>query len=86
MQTKWSLSEYENPKRYDIENKSLSDFPFLLSWAQKLNIQNEWVLDIACGTGRITIPFIENGYQMIGVEYMKECLLKRREKLRIVRR
>lgn len=25
---KWSLSEYENPKRYDIENKSLSDFPF----------------------------------------------------------
>jgi len=39
LQTKWSLSEYENPKRYDIENKSLSDFPFLLSWAQKLHIQ-----------------------------------------------
>ncbi len=33
LQTKWSLSEYENPKRYDIENKSLSDFLFLLSWA-----------------------------------------------------
>ncbi|MFK4319166.1 hypothetical protein ABH946_001871 [Bacillus sp. RC145] len=46
MQTKWNLSEYENPKRYDIENKSFSDFPFLLSWAQKLNIQNEWILDI----------------------------------------
>jgi len=80
LQTKWSLSEYENPKRYDIENKSLSDFPFLLSWAQKLNIQNEWILDIACGTGRVTIPFIENGYKMIGVDIHEGMLAEAKRK------
>ncbi len=26
LQTKWSLSEYENPKRYDIENKKFIRF------------------------------------------------------------
>lgn len=77
---KWSLSEYENPKRYDVENKSLSDFPFLLSWAKKLNIQNEWILDIACGTGRVTIPFIKNGYQMIGVDIHEGMLAEAKRK------
>ncbi|MBK5431956.1 MULTISPECIES: class I SAM-dependent methyltransferase [Bacillus] len=80
LQTNWSLSEYENPKRYDVENKSLSDFPFLLSWAKKLNIQNEWILDIACGTGRVTIPFIENGYQMIGVDIHEGMLAEAKSK------
>ncbi len=60
MQAKWNLSEYENPKRYDVENTSLSDFPLLLSWSKKLGIQNEWILDIACGTGRVTIPLAED--------------------------
>ncbi|MES5926707.1 class I SAM-dependent methyltransferase [Bacillus cereus group sp. MG9] len=80
MQKKWNLSEYKNPKRYDIENKSFSDFPFLLSWAQKLNIQNEWILDIACGTGRVTIPFIEKGYQMIGIDIHEGMLAEAKSK------
>ncbi|MBJ8053485.1 class I SAM-dependent methyltransferase [Bacillus cereus] len=58
----------------------MSDFPFLLSWAQKLNIQNEWILDIACGTGRVTIPFIENGYQMIGVDIHEGMLTEAKKK------
>lgn len=54
--------------------------------AQKLHIQNEWILDIACGTGRVTIPFIENGYQMIGVDIHEGMLAEAKKKLRIVRR
>ncbi|HDR7567676.1 MULTISPECIES: class I SAM-dependent methyltransferase [Bacillus] len=58
----------------------MSDFPFLLSWVQKLNIQNEWILDIACGTGRVTIPFIENGYQMIGIDIHEGMLAEAKSK------
>ncbi|MEH7459783.1 methyltransferase domain-containing protein [Bacillus sp. JJ1127] len=80
LQTKWSLSEYENPKRYDAENTSLSDFPFLLSWAKKIGIQNEWILDMACGTGRVTIPFAQEGYRMIGVDIHEGMLEEAKRK------
>ena len=46
----------------------------------KLHIQNEWILDLACGTGRVTIPFIENGYQMIGVDIHEGMLAEAKTK------
>lgn len=41
---------------------------------KKLGIKPELVLDLACGTGNITIPMAESGYEMIGVDISEEML------------
>lgn len=58
----------------------MSDFPFLLSWAEKLIIQNEWILDVGCGTGKVTVPFIEKGYHIIGVDIHEGMLAEAKSK------
>jgi ubiquinone/menaquinone biosynthesis C-methylase UbiE len=49
------------------------DLPFLSDWAQK---QGGTIIDLACGTGRITIPLAEKGFTMIGVD-LNEGMLNR---------
>jgi ubiquinone/menaquinone biosynthesis C-methylase UbiE len=61
-----NLEEYENPVLYDKENNGYTeDIPFLQKWAA---ISSGPIIDLACGTGRATIPLAEKGYQMIGVD------------------
>ncbi|WP_246943348.1 class I SAM-dependent methyltransferase [Bacillus pinisoli] len=61
-----NFAEYHNPTLYDLENNSyLQDVKFLLEYASKVNGK---IIDLACGTGRATIPLAKGGYQMIGVD------------------
>ncbi|MFE7062521.1 class I SAM-dependent methyltransferase [Sutcliffiella sp. NPDC057660] len=61
-----NAEEYNNPILYDQENESFQDdIPFLLKWANKTEGP---IIDIACGTGRATIPLAEAGFEMIGVD------------------
>jgi len=61
-----NAEEYNNPILYDQENESFQeDIPFLLKWANKTDGP---IIDIACGTGRATIPLAEAGFDMIGVD------------------
>jgi len=49
-----NLSEYSDPKLYDAENRDFEpDGPFILSLAKQLGGA---VLELGCGTGRVTIP------------------------------
>ncbi|WP_284141231.1 class I SAM-dependent methyltransferase [Virgibacillus sp. LDC-1] len=58
--------EYNDPILYDQENESYNeDIPFLLKWASK---QQGTIIDLACGTGRATIPLANKGYKLIGVD------------------
>ena len=53
-----NLSEYANPELYDLENQNFEpDDLFLLDVAKKLNGP---ILEVVCGTGRITIPLAQN--------------------------
>jgi SAM-dependent methyltransferase len=58
--------EYTHPELYDLEN---SDFEpeglFFLEMAQALGGP---VLELGCGTGRMTIPLAERGLELTGVE------------------
>lgn len=63
---KTNLEEYDNPDLYDFENDGYKDdVSFLLKWAEQVN---GTIIDLACGTGRATIPFAEKGHPMIGVD------------------
>ncbi|WP_342772623.1 class I SAM-dependent methyltransferase [Oceanobacillus piezotolerans] len=51
---------------YDKENDTYTeDVKFLEKWASKTK---GIIIDIACGTGRATIPLASKGYNMIGVD------------------
>lgn len=47
---------------------------------KRLGIKPELVLDVACGTGNITIPMAKRGYDMIGLDLSCEMLNIARDK------
>ena len=64
--------EYNDPILYDKENEQyIPELPFLLKWASKTKGP---IIDLACGTGRITIPLAEKGHKLIGVDIHKGML------------
>ena len=61
-----NFEEYDDPILYDKENESyIPELPLLLKWAMK---KHSIIIDIACGTGRVTIPLARNGYNLVGVD------------------
>ena len=41
---------------------------------EKFNIKPKLMLDLGCGTGNITIPLSQKGYEMIGIDLSEEML------------
>ncbi|MFB7642836.1 class I SAM-dependent methyltransferase, partial [Peribacillus butanolivorans] len=64
--------EYDDPILYDKENDPyIEDLSYLLKWASKTEGP---IIDLACGTGRATIPLASKGYKLIGVDIHKGML------------
>jgi len=61
-----NLSDYPDPKLYHSENYDFEqDGPFILDLAKELGGA---VLELGCGTGRMTIPFAENRVEIVGLD------------------
>ena len=61
-----NLSEYADPRLYDAENSDFEpDGPFILELAKQLGGN---VLELGCGTGRLTIPLAQNGVNITGLD------------------
>lgn len=76
--TNSNLEEYDNPVSYDEEQKSYrSDIALLEKWAAKTKGD---IIDIACGTGRATIPLAQKGYRITGVDIHRGMLNQARKK------
>ena len=74
-----NLAEYADPEIYDLENNDFEpDGPFILALAQKLDGP---VLEVGCGTGRLTIPLAQNGIDIVGVEVVPGMIERARQKL-----
>ncbi|WP_235318425.1 class I SAM-dependent methyltransferase [Planococcus sp. CAU13] len=73
-----NFEKYEDPEYYDLEYGTyLNDVPFLAEWAGK---QKGTVVDLGCGTGRVTIPLAELGHKIIGVDLHEGMLNQAKEK------
>ncbi len=73
-----NLIEYDDPIVYDWENHDFDpDGPFFLTLAQQLGGP---ALEIACGTGRLTIPMAEQGVEITGLDIVPGMLARAKEK------
>ncbi|MBI4721665.1 MAG: class I SAM-dependent methyltransferase [Candidatus Stahlbacteria bacterium] len=69
---------YRNGRYYDIQNKDfVDDISFYL---HKIKNYGEPVLELACGTGRITIPMAEQGIQITGLDISEPMLAQAKRK------
>ncbi len=57
---------------YDGMNTSLSDLQFYKQWLPKN--RDSRILELCCGTGRLTIPIAKDGYDISGVDYTSSML------------
>lgn len=70
------LAEYRNPQWYDAENQWGPDDDFYLTLTKRIGGP---VLDVACGTGRLTRAIAKAGIDVTGVDLMEPMLAQARE-------
>lgn len=54
---------------------------YILSLLRNNGIENGTLLDLACGTGSLTVEFCKKGFETIAVDLSEDMLLSAREKL-----
>jgi SAM-dependent methyltransferase len=73
-----NLEEYRNPELYDLENPDFEpEGLFYLALARETGGP---VLELGCGTGRMTIPLAQNGLEITGLDVVPGMLALAREK------
>ena len=57
---------------YDALNTFLDDLKFYKKWLPK--DKEAKILELCCGTGRLTIPIAKEGYNITGIDYTASML------------
>lgn len=79
MNTDYKVSDFiYNADIYDGLNNSLSDLEFYKKWLPQN--KDAKILELCCGTGRLTIPIAKDGYNIKGVDYTLSMLERAKEK------
>ena len=63
---------------YDGMNTHMNDLEFYKRWLPKS--KNARILELCCGTGRLTLPIAKDGFDISGVDFTASMLEKAREK------
>jgi SAM-dependent methyltransferase len=75
------MTEYYDPAHYDATVQGVAgDVEFYLSLAREAQAAGRPVLELACGTGRISVPIAQAGVQVIGLDRSPAMLGRAREK------
>ena len=73
-----SIPLYRDGRHYDALNSFLvADIPFYVEEAQRAG---GLVLELACGTGRLTIPIAQSGVEIVGLDLSASMLTHARTK------
>ncbi|MFK3937491.1 class I SAM-dependent methyltransferase [Alkalihalobacillus sp. NPDC078783] len=73
-----NLQKYEDPTQYDALHESYQDdLIYVMEYASKIQSP---IIDLACGTGRLTIPLSKQGLHVIGVDLHEGMLNRARKK------
>jgi len=72
-----NLEEFADPLNYDIEDDSDTGIAFYAALAQETGGP---VLEIACGTGRVSIPIARLGFEVTGIDITPGMLERARSK------
>jgi SAM-dependent methyltransferase len=67
-----------NADFYDGMNTNLTDLQFYKRWLP--NNKDARILELCCGTGRLTIPIAKDGYNITGVDYTRSMLEQAKSK------
>lgn len=73
-----NLQEYRQPDLYDLENPEDDEANKFYLWLA--NSYGGPILDLGCGTGRVTIPLARNGFEITGLDIVPEMLDRARAK------
>jgi SAM-dependent methyltransferase len=74
----FNLIEYADPEIYDLENDEFEPSgPFILEIAQKTGGP---ILELGCGTGRLTIPLAAHGFDITGLDIVPAMIDRAKEK------
>lgn len=71
------LSAYYDSLTEDVDYQSRADY--LWGFLKQYKIQDGILLDLACGTGQMSLLFAQKGYEVIGVDASPEMLCQARE-------
>lgn len=72
-----NLEEFADPHNYDIEDSSDTGIAFYSALAQETGSS---VLEIACGTGRVSIPIARLGFAVTGLDIVPGMVAQARSK------
>lgn len=72
-----NLEEFADPQNYDIQDPSDTGVAFYTALAQETGGP---VLEIACGTGRVSIPIARLGFAVTGLDIVPGMLAQARSK------
>jgi ubiquinone/menaquinone biosynthesis C-methylase UbiE len=67
-------SLYSDPQRYDLVEGAYATGNFLNFYRRQIARYGEPVLELACGSGRLTIPLAEAGIQITGLDSSEAML------------
>ena len=67
-------SLYSDARRYDLVEGAFATGDFLDFYKRQIARYGEPVLELACGSGRLTIPLAEAGVEIMGLDISEEML------------
>jgi 2-polyprenyl-3-methyl-5-hydroxy-6-metoxy-1,4-benzoquinol methylase len=61
-------------KYYDVDPRGVhaDDIPFYIEFAKEIDAER--ILELGCGTGRVSIPLAKSGFLVNGINLSKEML------------